>query len=59
MDVGTKTGAAALEQKRKVMVRTADSVQQGNPKEEFGALKKTKMETPERTDSKSDRTLVK
>ena len=38
MNVGAETGAAVLDQKPKVIVRTTDSAQHGNPREAFGEL---------------------
>ena len=59
MDVGAETGAAVLEQKLRVIVRTADPAQHGNPREAFGALRKTKMESPEKTDNKLNSAVMK
>ena len=59
MDVGAGKGAAALEQKMKVVVRTADPAQQGYPTEAFGELEIAKMETPEETDNKSNTAVMK
>ena len=56
MDVGAGTGAAVLEQKLNVTMRTA---QHGNLTEEFGELEIAKMETPEKTDNKSNSAVMK
>ena len=53
MDVGAGTGAVVLEQKIKTIVRTADTAQHGNPTEI------TKMETPEKTENKSNSAAMK
>lgn len=50
---------AVLKQKLKIMVRTADSAQHENPREAFGAMKISNMETPEKTNIKSNSTVVK
>ena len=43
----------------KVTVRTADPAQHGNPTEAFGELEIAKMETPEKTDNKSNTAMMK
>ena len=45
-----------LEQKLKVIMRTA---QHGNPTEAFVELEIAEMETPEKTDNKSNSTVMK
>lgn len=50
MDIGVGTGATALEQKLKVIMRTAH----GNPMEAFGEMEVANMETLEKTDNKSN-----
>ena len=55
MDVGAGTGAAVLEQKLKVFMRTA----YGNPTEAFGELEIAKIESPEKTDNTSNSAVMK
>ena len=55
MDVGAGTGAVVLEQKLKVIMRTAN----GNPTEAFGELEIANMETPEKTVNKSNTAVMK
>ena len=59
MDVGAGTGVAALEQKMKIIVCTADPAQHGNPTEALGELEIAKMETTEKTDNKSNSAVMK
>lgn len=60
VDVGAETRTAALKQKLKFTVRTTDSAQHGNPREGFRrAFKKTKMETSEMLDNKSNSAVTK
>ena len=43
----------------KIIVRAADPAQHGNPTEAFGELEIAKMETPEKTDNKSNSVMRK
>ena len=49
---GVGTGATVLEQKLKIITRTANPAQLGNPREAFDEFEITKMETLDRTDNK-------
>ena len=55
MDIRAGTETAGLEQRLEVIMRTA---QHGNPREAFGALEIAKVETPEKTDNKSNSAVM-
>ena len=59
MDISEETRSLVLEQKLKVIVRTADIAQQRDPIEVYEAWKATKMETLESTDNKSNSAMMK
>ena len=59
VNVGAGTGAAVLESKLKIIVRTADRAQHGNRTEAFRELEIAKMETHEKTDNKSNIAVMK
>ena len=56
VDVEVERGTATLEQKLKVITSTANPTQHGKVREAFGALEMAKMDTPEKTDNKTNRT---